>query len=234
MAPVSSLLLLVILALGVAAFFSIRLANEAAVAGFENFTGLITSASDGLITAPAGTLSTSVLTDLRKLLGNAPVNLVPVLETSAVPPHRSETEGILARPTYQILGLDLPALVNLSGQAYGDGGGLGAKPAGESIPADPGRPAGLQGARNIYISAALARRDQLTNGATLTLIINDHPVELRVAGLIPARPNQPAAPPSLMIMDLPVLQQLTDKNGRLDRIEFVLEPGPHQIGRAHV
>ena len=38
MSPVSSLLLLFILALGVAAFFSIRLANEAAVAGFSNFT----------------------------------------------------------------------------------------------------------------------------------------------------------------------------------------------------
>ena len=77
MAPVSSALLLLILAMGVAAFFSIRLANEAAVAGFQSFTDLITSESDGLITAPVGTLPTAVLGELRQLLGNTPVNLVP-------------------------------------------------------------------------------------------------------------------------------------------------------------
>ena len=115
LAPISSALLLLILAMGVAAFFSIRLANEAAVAGFENFTDLITSESDGLITAPVGTLPTAVLREIRQLLGNTPVNLVPVLETSAVPPRRAETEGIGARPTFQILGLDLLSLVNLSG-----------------------------------------------------------------------------------------------------------------------
>ena len=59
LAPVSSLLLLLILSFGVAAFFSIRLANRAAVASFENFTGIITSQSDGIITAPVGTLPDS-------------------------------------------------------------------------------------------------------------------------------------------------------------------------------
>ena len=225
MAPVSSGLLLLILAMGVAAFFSIRLANQAAVAGFQNFTDLITSASDGLITAPVGPLSTSVLGVLRHLLGNTPVNLVPVVETSAVPPRRPETEGIGARPTFQLLGLDLPALVNLAGQAYGAGGGLAAGAGGDS--AGPG----MAGHHAVYISAALARRDQLTNGSLFPLVINDRLVPLRVAGLIPTAPGRPAAPASLMIMDLPDLQLLTDKTGRLDRIEFVLEPGARRAER---
>ncbi len=229
LAPISSWLLLLILALGVAAFFSIRLANEAAVAGFANFTDLITSESDGLITAPVGPLPTSVLKDLRQLLGNTPVNLVPVLETSAVPPRRAETEGIGARPTYQILGLDLPALVNLSSPAYG--GGLPATASAEASAAAPNQPRGLQRTNGIYISAALARRDQLTNGSLLSLVINDRLVTLEVAGLIPNRPNQPAAPAGLLIMDLPDLERLTDKVGRLDRIEFVLEPGGHRAER---
>jgi len=84
--PVSSILLLLILAIGVAAFFSIRLANRAAVASFQNFTDLVTSQSDGLITAPVGTLSETVLPELRQMFGNQPVNLVPVLETTAVAP----------------------------------------------------------------------------------------------------------------------------------------------------
>ncbi len=57
MSPVSSALLLLILSVGVAAFFAIRLANRAAVESFQNFTDLVTSQSDGLIMAPAGTLS---------------------------------------------------------------------------------------------------------------------------------------------------------------------------------
>ncbi len=51
-APKQSLLLVLILALGVAVFFSIRLANRAAVASFQNFTDLITQQSDLLIQAP--------------------------------------------------------------------------------------------------------------------------------------------------------------------------------------
>lgn len=225
MAPVSSGLLLLILALGVAAFFSIRLANQAAVAGFENFTDLITAESDGLITAPVGTLPTSVLRDLRQLLGNTPVNLVPVLETSAVPPRRADTEGIGARPTLQMLGLDLPALVNLSGQAYGSGGGFGRAPAGA------GPLTGETSTTDVYISEALARREGLTNGSTLSLVINDRPADLRVAGMIPTLPGRPAVPASLLIMDLPDLQRLTDKAGQLDRIEFVLEAGPRRPER---
>jgi putative ABC transport system permease protein len=228
MSPVSSLLLLLILALGVAAFFSIRLANEAAVAGFASFTDLITSTSDGLITAPVGTLPDSVLTDLRQLLGNTPVNLVPILETSAVPPRRAENEGLGARPTFQILGLDLPALVNISGRAVG-GGGLDATPSGTTNDDAADHTPVVQSPRAVFISTTLARRDHLVSGSPLPLVINDHLVTLKVAGLIPEIPTQPSAPASLLIMDLPALQELTDKIGQLDRVEFVLEPGPHRL-----
>jgi putative ABC transport system permease protein len=53
-APRQSTLLVLILALGIAVFFSIRLANRAALASFQNFTDLITQESDWLIQAPAG------------------------------------------------------------------------------------------------------------------------------------------------------------------------------------
>ena len=48
-APKQSALLVLILALGIAVFFSIRLANRAALASFQNFTDLITQESDWLI-----------------------------------------------------------------------------------------------------------------------------------------------------------------------------------------
>ncbi len=231
LSPVSSVLLLLILALGVAAFFSIRLANHAAVASFQNFTDLVTSSSDGVITAPAGTLAESILPELRQRLGNQPVNLVPVLESTAVAPSRDAAQRIGSRPTFQLLGLDLPALVNLAGQADNAPGWFGSAPADQTNDSQTGLSPMLRNPHSVFISAALAKRDRLNTGSPLTLIINEHPVTLRVAGIIPADPRQPAAPPNLLIMDLPALQELTDQPGRLDRVEFVLEAGPHRAAQ---
>ena len=229
LAPVSSSLLLLILAIGVAAFFSIRLANRAAVASFQNFTSLITSQSDGLITAPVGSLPESVLGELRQRLGNEPVNLVPVLEASAVPPRENENEALGSRRTFQVLGLDLPALINLASQRDNGRGWFGSNSS--TNDAEKGFSPVLQNPFAVFISETLAQRDQLKIGAQLSLIINEHPVTLHIAGIIPNDPNQPAAPAHLLIMDLPALQGLTDKAGRLDRVEFVLEESPQRAER---
>jgi putative ABC transport system permease protein len=226
LSPISSGLLLLILAIGVAAFFSIRLANRAAVASFQNFTDLVTSSSDGLISAPVGTLSESILPELRQLFGNQPVNFVPVLETTAVAPSRVENQTIGSRPTFQLLGLDLPSLVNLPSQLNNAPGWFGSAAPGQKNDADKGLSPVLRDPNSVFISAALAKREHLKTGSLLPLIINEHPVTLRVAGIIPSDPRQPAAPPNLLIMDLPALQRLTDQPGRLDRVEFVLEDGP--------
>ena len=83
LAPVSSLLLVIILALGVAVYFSIRLANRAAVSSFQNFTDILTAESDGLISAPAGSLPEQTLAELRTTFAATPVHIVAVLETTS-------------------------------------------------------------------------------------------------------------------------------------------------------
>ena len=235
LSPVSSGLLLLILATGVAAFFSIRLANLGAVASFQNFAGIITSQSDGVITAPAGTLSEQVLPELRQLLGNKPVNLVPVLEASGVPPRGSDKETIGSRPTFQLLGLDLPALANLSTHQAGGPGWFETPDAKKENGKVDGSKQGFSlkqhNSLSIYISEALAKQNGLETGSTLPLVVNEHLVELQVAEIVPADPNRPAMPLHLLVMDLPALQQLTDKPGQLDRVEFVLEEGPHRAER---
>jgi len=231
LSPVSSSLLLLILAIGVAAFFSIRLANRAAVASFQNFTDLMTSQSDGLITAPGGMLSDSVLPELRQLLGHQPVELVPVLEASAIAPSHDEKQTIGSRPVFQLLGLDLPALVNLASQQDNGPGWFGSGTAGQVNESENALSPVLGNPNSVFISEGLAKRDHLKPGSTLPLIINEHPVTLRVAGIIPVNPGQPGAPPHLLVMDLPALQQLTDKAGQLDRVEFVLAAGPHRAAQ---
>jgi len=229
MSPISSGLLLLILALGVAAFFSIRLANRAAVASFQNFSGLITSQSDSLITAAAGNLSETVLPELRELLGNEPVQLVPVLEASAVAPSHDNQQSLGSRPTFQILGLDLIALANLAGEQSTDRSWFDSS--GQTNDSGSSFSSVLKNGNSVFISTALANRGHLKTGSDLALVINSHSVTLRVAGIIPNNPNQPAAPPNLLIMDLPALQQLTDKPGRLDRVELVLAESPQRAER---
>ena len=235
---------MLILAFGIAVFFAVRLANRAAVANFQNFTDLLTAEADGLITAPAGSLSEEVLTNLRAIAGSDPVHLVPVLESTATLPRTSEDEGIGSRETYQLVGVDLIALQNLAAQRRVNRPWF--QPAATnattkttsttSLPSPDSGNSFWQAFRNphsVYISESLARRRNLEPGSTLTLLVNDHPVGLNVAGIIPVLPDQPQPPAHLIILDLPALQSLVDRPGRLDRVEFVLDPSPERRERWH-
>lgn len=234
-APGQSALLVLILALGIAVYFSIRLANRAAVTSFRHFTELVTASSDWVIQAPAGDLPETILPELRAALGAAPVNLIPVVESTATRPPSGTNEAIGSRATFQILGVDLLGLQNLVDRAQvqrgwfrGQGSASGRETGGDDDRAfwetfrDP---------RAVFVSAALAAREALAAGDTLTLILNENVVPLRVAGVIPDQPGRPAAPATFLVMDLPALQRLTGREGRLSRVEFLVEPGPDEAAR---
>jgi putative ABC transport system permease protein len=89
-APKQSAVLVLILALGVAVFVSIRLANRAAVASFTRFTDTLTGQSDWIVQARAGTLPESVLPEIREALDAAPVHIIPVVEATASRPATPE------------------------------------------------------------------------------------------------------------------------------------------------
>lgn len=242
LAPVQSGLLVGILALGIAVFFAIRLANRAAVASFQNFTDLLTAESDGLISPPAGLLPEGVLPELRAALGAEPVQLVAVLEITAARPRTREDEAIGTRETFQVLGVDLVAVQNLASQRRTDRAWFSQgqppphakQPSGGSANRDTTTSQFWQTFRDpraIFISEALARRDGLAAGAELSLVLNERIVPLRIAGVIPADPSRPQAPAHLLVMDLPNLQALTENFGKLSRVEFVLEEGPRRSER---
>jgi len=99
-APRHTLLLLLILALGIAVFVSVRLANQAAVASFRNFTDVITRQSDLVVSAPAGDLPETVLGDMRQALTGLGVQLIPVFETTATRPRLGDDQTIATRETF--------------------------------------------------------------------------------------------------------------------------------------
>ncbi|MFN0068063.1 MAG: FtsX-like permease family protein [Limisphaerales bacterium] len=230
-APGQSSLLVLILALGIAVYFSIRLANRAAVTSFRHFTELVTASSDWVIQAPAGDLPEAILPELRAALGAAPVNLIPVVESTATRPPSGRNEAIGSRATFQILSVDLLGIQNLVDRAQVQRGWFrGSKPEAEDED-DGAFWETFRDPRAVFVSAALAARDALTVGDTLTLILNEDVVPLRVAGVIPDQPGRPAAPATFLVMDLPALQRLTGREGRLSRVEFLVEPGPDDAAR---
>ena len=104
--PALTLMLVGILALGVAVFLAVRLANKAAVTGFGMFTESVSGESDFLLRPKAGLLEDSILREVRSLSGRSPLGIFPVLESSGV--FADEVEGGLLR----FVGTDLVALSN--------------------------------------------------------------------------------------------------------------------------
>jgi len=209
MAPGQNALLILILALGVAVFIAIHLANESAVASFANFTETLVGRSDWVIEAPAGTMSETVLGELRAALGARPVTIIPVVETTAARPLRPGDTTFLARETYTVLGVDLIAVSNFTG---GRGAGDFVKNGADFWTAFRAGP-------RLWVPPALARM------RTLNLVVGDAVVDLPVAGALPAAPEAPPYPDTLLVMDLPRLQVLAGKVGQVDRVEFAVAPG---------
>jgi putative ABC transport system permease protein len=222
----STILQILILALGVSVFFSIRLANRAAVNSFENFTGMLHQASDWQISASAGELPDSTLGELREALGDLPVDMIPVLETTAAEPFKGGGDQLESRPMYDLVGLDLVAIQNPADAAGEDLDLFNQSSTGSNSPGESPFGKVMKNFNAAFISAGMATARHLKIGDHFRVMIDDQLVDLEIAGFIPEIPSRPAAPDNLIIMDLPALQNLTHRAGKIDRIEFAVPEGP--------
>lgn len=213
--PALTLMLVGILALGVAVFLAVRLANKAAVTGFGMFTESVSGESDFLLRPQAGLLDESVLRDVRALSGRSPLGIFPVLETSGV--FADAVEGGLLR----FVGTDLVALRNAPSYAEGK------ERSAEAISFAPveglGSPLGVS--RVAFVGEAFAKARGVRRGDEIEVIINDTLAVLTLGGILPDDPNRPAVPDNLVLMDLPGLQALAGRAGRLSRVELRVPPG---------
>jgi putative ABC transport system permease protein len=217
--PRQAALLVILLSLGIGVYFSVRLANRAAVSSFKDFTDLITSQSDWVLTAPMGTLPEEVLTEIRHRLGPRPVVMVPVVATTASPPRGGPDAPIASGLTYTVYGIDLVAIRNGAPPGAAGAGWLGQGDTPEAFWN------AFQNPRSVFVSERLAKSQHLKAGSSLPVVLLEQLIDLQVAGIIPPAPGRPEPPESLLVMDLPALQALSGKQGRLDRIELLAEPG---------
>ena len=224
-APGATFVLVSILALGVGVFFSIRLANRAAVSGFSLFTESLNGESDLIITAPSGKLPVTALKEIRHQLDRLPASLFPILESTATSPVQSDSEDGFNAEQYHIIGVDLLALPNL----------IFLNPPSYRPPVDftknddeTEKQWTLRDAHvhQIFITAQRAIQDQLKVGSDLELILNDQRHRFTIAGIIPENEFSAQKPANLLVIDLPRLQELTSQFQFIDRVEVRIPSGP--------
>jgi putative ABC transport system permease protein len=216
-APATTVALLVIVALGVAVFFSVRLSNRAAVSGFRLFTQSISGGSDFVVTGAGRGIPVQRLPELRKALNPLPLLLFPVVEGTATLPGTGQDADDFDAAQVPVIGMDLFAARNL---AVARPEALYAlfenEPSGETA---GGR------ARDIFITRSLAARLGVEKHHAVNAIIGDQPRALRVTAVLQPSEFQAGKTEELMIMDLPVLQDLLDQPMQVDRVEIIVPEG---------
>ncbi|MEM9018357.1 MAG: FtsX-like permease family protein, partial [Verrucomicrobiota bacterium] len=151
-----------------------------------------------------------------------PVGIFPVLEVSAARADAPEA-GLL-----KIVGTDLVLLRNLSNYVERDtkplsGSGFGRGESSGDGDEEGGNSLGSVG--DAFITTRLAEREELTEKDAFSVVIDDTATSLNVSGILPDLENQPEAPDNLLVMDLPGLQELTQRPRELSRVEFRIPPG---------
>lgn len=206
-----------ILALGVAVFLSIHLANKAAVSGFGMFTDSIAGESDAILRPRAGKLDETILPELRNITGDHAIGIFPVLEVSGAIGEEEKADLL------RLVGADLVALQNAGSYAEGGASAFGGSAAnsddGESI---------LNRSDIGFVGRGFAERFQVKEGDRVSVIVNDRETELTIKAILPEDPNRVPVPDHLILMDLPGLQKLSGNETDLSRIEFRAPPGAMQ------
>lgn len=196
-------MLMLILALGSGVYLAMRLANRAALSGFEQFTSGITRQADFTITGTTGSLSETWLREMRDGLAERPVHLLPVIEETVMPFEEGKAVEIGSGVTWKLVGTDFVSLLNLRGEA----------------------PAGLSGdvkaAEGVFVSAKLRK----AVGDEIRVVMHEQVVSLNVAGVVTEQPGVPTLPETMLLMDLPAAQKLMSRDGKVDRVEVVVTRG---------
>lgn len=203
-----------ILALGIAVFLSVRLANKAAVTGFGLFTESIVGQSDFVLRSPAGKLDERMLGELRKASGRTPLGIFPVLEVSGAV--EGDSKGALLR----LVGVDLVALQNAAQYLEGESANTG----GNGIDGESTNQL-LGSSKAVFVGEGFVENRNVSAGDTIQVIVDDQIRKLVIEAVLPDSPNVASVPPNLILMDLPGLQALSKDQNKISRIELRIPPG---------
>ena len=218
--PMSSLAFCGIIAVGVAAFFSIRLANRAAISGFTYFDRTLGLRPDLILTSPSGQFPEDDLFSIQSQVDTIPCVMAPVLETTAT--DAKQKDASLNLQQFLVVGLDTFAISNL---AYHDPDRVNnlARQAWQEPP-DQLQPSN-ETTYGVVISEALATQRNLEAGAILEVIIDDRKTLLSVLHVTRDEVFQVSHPSSVLFMNIHDLQHIMEQPGSVHRVELYFPPG---------
>lgn len=204
-----TLLLLLILGLGVGTFLSIRIANRAAVEGFQLFTDSLRGPSDLVVESPAG-IPVQDLPEIRNALGSIPADLFPVVEQTLHPlPEDPANPDTVSSPV-RLLGLDLVQVRALTSGGMGD---------------DPDEFwSAIDDPSHLFISAAVAGEWGVDVGGSIELILSGQRKDFTIRGILPEFRDGTPLPRNLAVADLSALVQRL-RLERVDRVELLIPQG---------
>ncbi len=215
-------LLLAILALGVGTFLSIRIANRAAVEGFQLFTESLQGPSDLIVETPGGRLPLAELPRIRETLGGLAVYMFPVLESSLLPLEQTNLPPPASTSPARVLGLDL---VQFRSLAAADETESGSPP--DWLEDDDAFWDVVENPRHLLLVPALAEEWDLRVGDKVPVILRGEKHFLTLAGLLPEARGERPLPENLAVVDLPMLADRLG-NQAVDRVELIVAPGPRR------
>jgi putative ABC transport system permease protein len=221
----TTIALIAIIALGVAVLFSVRLANKAALSGFQLFTRSLSGGGDLMISTPSGSLPVSKLAELRQTLDTLPVVMMPVIEATAALPGTGLDEDDFDAQQVTLVGLDLMSLRNLSNAR--ESTGL------ISIQSEDQDEIDLGATDRVYLTQAAATQFNIKTGETLSAVIGDELRTLTVAAVLTPGELDAGKNESVFLMDLPAVQLLTERTNSVDRVDLFIPEGDQSEAIRH-
>ncbi len=218
--PWSSIAFCAVIAVGVAAFFSIRLANRAAITGFTHFDKSLGMRPDAILTAPSGRMTGAALAQAHALIDPVPAVLAPVLETTAT--EADVNDQGLNTQQFLIVGLDPFAMSNLT---YHDPGNTSNKARLTWLRQEPAQATEEEIPAGVVISRQMADKRKLKPGESMEVIIDDHRVRLSVLQVAANEVFQVSQPESILFMDIEALRSILNLPDAIHRIEVFIPPG---------
>lgn len=208
------------IALGVAIWLAIHLANETVLGRFEESLDRIAGRTNLQVVAtgqPA--FSETLLTTIQPLLWEAQAEVTPVIMQTAVWPGGNHD-------VIQVQGMDMLADTGFRDYAWAPDGKPTDAMAIFQAPTQNGVPttsAALHSQQNypVFLGYQLAQAYHIQRGQTISLLVNDTRQRFYVAGILSEKGVGGAYSGNTVYMDIGTAQQAFRLNGRINRMDVV-------------
>jgi len=210
-------------AIGVAVFVSVRLANTSAMASFSDTVDAIAGASNLQVVGDSEGLDEQVFSQIRTVAGVQA--LAPVIQTYARANVGSAIGQAISSPSndtdlyrqfnenLMVMGVDL--LLEAPFARF--------TPASEQTDLQ-GTLAFIADPHAVAVTTTLADRHQLDLGDTLTVLSTGRPIPLTIRFIMASEELQYALGGNVVMMDIGVAQEVFQRIGKLDRIDLLVDP----------